>query len=616
MTNTTMELPTRKRNVEQFCAQAVSSVQWDRFGNQWLATQESYGQSQLFSIRRDEIMPIRLPFAPRALLNYGGGELGIGASELFIVSDRHLYAVQRLSLEYRALFNGEIVASPTPSPDSSTLAVLHRSKTGVDCILGIDLSEGAEAEILVEGADFYLQPAWSPDGRWLAWMEWDNPNMPWDDSRLCIGEVVRRYGQTKICNQQHIAGGNGTAVLQPMFADNGNLYFLNDSNGPMRLTRYSPESKRHALISSMTDDLSAPAWRVNTHRYAIFPDERILAIKNESGRDRIVILDDSTGEAGVIKEVSDTRAVQSIAAGTDGSLAIIGATSESPMSLNVLNEFGALRNSEKQPERFQRKTQSICDQLSWSSTGRPVHGFLLTPRQKPLSNSTPLVVMAHGGPAMHFKGQSDAMTELFSSCGWAVLQVNYCGSSGYGRHYAEELYGRWGIADVEDCISGVAALVSRQAIDKRRVVIFGESAGGFTALHALIRYPEIFAAGVCLYPVSDLESVREEIPKFEQCYVSRLVGGMDSRRLQDRSPIFSAEKIERPLALFHGECDDVIPVAHTKQLAGLVRSRGIACELQTYKNEGHGWKSASTSQSCMASIAHFLATHVPTNHGS
>jgi dipeptidyl aminopeptidase/acylaminoacyl peptidase len=446
--------------------------------------------------------------------------------------------------------------------------------------------------VLASGSDFVSRPALSPDGTEIAWVAWDHPNMPWDSTRLMVADLVH----DGVEHVRTVAGGPGVSVVQPAFSRDGTLWFVSDEGGFWNLHRRDGTGTRpaHALDA----DIAEPQWVLGMVDYALRDDGSVL-IRHWSGETaRLVLLDPSTGDLRPVAEegtmFDHLQAVQAevayrrmlpdrlpevVRGPVDGERMVIGRSA---------------------PEVPDPGFVSLPEQRSWTnSAGQDVHGLLYRPANRgfraPDGELPPLLVNVHGGPTARAEAAYSSKTQYWTSRGFAVLDVNHGGSTGYGRQYRERLRGQWGVVDIDDCVTGAAALADAGVVDGERLAIHGGSAGGYTVLRALTT-SRIFTAGTSYYGISDLRALLVDDHKFESRYTIGLVApwpeGADV--YAERSPVNHIENLHGDLLLLQGADDLVVPVTQAQQVADAMRAAGKDVELVVYEGEGHGFRMAST----------------------
>jgi dipeptidyl aminopeptidase/acylaminoacyl peptidase len=467
----------------------------------------------------------------------------------------------------------------------------------------------AEPRVIATGRDFYAAPRPSPDGSRLAWMAWDHPHMPFEGTDLCVGELA---ADGTISNSRRVAGSESESIFQPEWSPEGLLYFVSDRTGWSNLY-VEREGGVHVLTNEQAD-LGYPQWVFDLSRYAFLADGRIACIFTRSAVDSLSLLDPATKTLQPIELPYTSFSSPSIRAwGTQ--LVFPAASPTEPTSVVELDVETGDR------EVLRRSTELQLD-LRYVSVAEPVefegaddldsHGFFYAPTnpdfQGPDDELPPLVVLVHGGPTAHVSTALDLDIQLFTSRGIAVVDLNYGGSTGYGREYRDRLRGRWGEVDVEDAAAAVRYLADRGDIDPARAQISGGSAGGYTTLMALAVRDE-FTSGASYFGVADLVSFHEETHKFESHYDDYLVGpwpeAIDLYR--GRSPVTHADSISHPLLLLQGLDDKVVPPSQSEVIVDALKRRGIPYAYIAFEGEGHGFRKAENVKRATEAHLSFLA---------
>ena len=470
----------------------------------------------------------------------------------------------------------------------------HGTTPPTNTIVAIDLAGRGRPLTLIAGDDFYAAPRVSHDGRWLAWLSWNHPDMPWDAAALHLTELDGDGRPTAV---RRIAGGAGESVFQPTFAPDDTLYFVSDKTGWWNLYRLRDGAAQ--LIAPMAAELGVPQWVFGQTTYACVSTDTIIAAANVRGEWRLIVIDTRAGTHTQLDvPYVDIAYVQACA----GGVVFIGAT---PTAAPAVVRFDLARRRADTV----RSAASVCLEPGFFSRARPLtfatsdgeqaHAFFYPPRNHdvdpPQDARPPLLVMSHGGPTAMSSAALNLKIQYWTSRGIAVLDVNYRGSTGFGRAYRERLYGAWGIADVDDCVHGARFLAQRGDVDGARCAIRGGSAGGFTTLCALTFHRE-FAVGASYYGVSDLEALARDTHKFEARYLDRLVGPYpaERERYRARSPIHAVERLARPMIFFQGLEDRVVPPDQSERMVAALRTRQVPVAYLTFAGEAHGFRRADT----------------------
>jgi dipeptidyl aminopeptidase/acylaminoacyl peptidase len=483
----------------------------------------------------------------------------------------------------------------------------HSSGTEpLNSLVAIDPVTG-RTRTLAAGADFYSSPALHPHGHALAWLSWNHPNMPWDGTELWLAELDAGGA---IRNARCIAGGASESVFQPQFAPDGTLYFVSDRNGWWNLHRL--RDGRVKCVHERRAEFGLPQWVFGMSTYAFVADGRIACAFSEEGRWQLGLLDAARGTLAVVETpYSDLSLLRA----AEGQAVFVGAAPReapaivrldlSTRAIEVLRRsvemsFDAGLFAHPQPIRYP------------TAAGETAHAFFYPPANAdfsaPPGEKPPLLVLSHGGPTSSASGALNLKVQFWTSRGFAVLDVNYRGSTGYGRSYREKLNGQWGVADVEDCIAGARYLVAQGLVDGARLAIRGGSAGGYTTLCALA-FHDLFHAGASYYGVSDLEALARDTHKFEKHYLDRLIGAYPAQRdlYLARSPIHHLERLSCPAIFFQGLDDKVVPPNQTEAMVAALRRKGIAVAYVPFEGEAHGFRKADNIRRALEAELYFYS---------
>ncbi len=559
----------------------------------------------------------------RAFVGYGGGDFTLSRGVCYFVgqADQRIYRQALVGGPPRPITPGfGAAASPTVSPDGSWLVYVHTYED-VDAIAIVDTEGKHWPARLAEGRDFVMQPAWHPDGKRLAWVEWDHPNMPWDGTELRLADVsYPEGGLPLLASSQKVAGGPSTAIFQPLFTPDGTgLLYVSDESGNGQVYRRTLQTGRVERLTDDDFDYGAPAWNQGMRRMAVTGAGATVLTRVSGAFDSLLM----TGPTRVPRQLDDLAADYGAVGGlagspADGRIALVASGATRPERVLVVdtlaeNHISVRRRSDGESVPMAGLSQP--EHLSWPSfDGGTAHGLYYPPASEGFESSgpAPVVVLVHGGPTSQVKAGWAANAQFFATRGYGVLLVNYRGSTGYGRQYMLKLRDSWGVYDVHDCARGVDALAARGLADAGKAVIMGGSAGGYTVLKSLVDLPGFYKAGVCMFGVSNLFTLASDTHKFEARYLDSLIGPLPqaAQLYRDRSPIFHAERIVDPVALFQGDIDRVVPRAQSDAIAASLRGRGVPHEYHVYEGEGHGWRKSETIEQFWAAVERFLREHV------
>ncbi|MEO8257969.1 MAG: S9 family peptidase [Acidobacteriota bacterium] len=467
----------------------------------------------------------------------------------------------------------------------------------------------AAATVIASGHDFYSSPQFNADGSRLAWLAWRHPDMPWDASELWTADVGP---DGRLSAPTLAAGGGSESIFQPGWAPDGTLYFVSDRTGWWNLYRVrAGRAGQVEAVHPMAAELGRPQWIFGTSTWAFAGPSRLVAAYLDDGTWRIGTLDRDSGALQPL-DVDLEPADNLVATATHAFF--VGSSRRAPDAVVRLS----LADSSVETIRIGSTVTidpgylSIPEAFEFpTADGQTAHAFYYRPGNRdftaPAAERPPLIVVSHGGPTAMHRPSLSLEVQFWTSRGFAVVGVNYGGSTGYGRAYRQRLNGRWGIVDVDDCVNAAAHLAAHGQADADRLIIRGNSAGGYTTLAALAFRPEVFKAGASYYGISDLETMTHDTHKFESRYLDRLVGPYPETRdvYRARSPIHFVDRLSCPLILFQGLEDQVVPPNQSQMMADAVRSKGLPVALLTFAGEQHGFRKAETIVRCLEAELYF-----------
>lgn len=541
---------------------------------------------------------------------YGGGAWLVSRGTVYFSN----YADQRL---YRQDPGGQPhPITPEPSiqagaryadgrvtPDGRRLICVrerhHPDREPTNELVAVPTDGSAEPAVLATGADFYAAPRVSHDGRWLAWLQWDHPRMPWDGTELWSARLSEAG---TLGAARRIAGGPDESLFQPEWSPDGRLHVISDRTGWWNLYAVGDDDTLQPL-APMDAEFGTPLWVFGLATYGFLGDGRVACWYTDRGVEHLGLIQPGSGTV--------TPLPLPYTAYASGSLRVSGktllfkaSTASEPMAVITYDvEQGASTLHRSSLERgVDPKYVSPAQPITFpSANGRDAHALYYPPRNADFSapdgERPPLLVMSHGGPTSATTAAFDLEIQFWTSRGIAVVDVNYGGSSGYGREYRQRLNGRWGIVDVEDCVAAATYLAERGEVDGRRLAITGGSAGGYTTLAALT-FTNTFAAGASHYGVADLEALARDTHKFESRYLDTLVGPYPERLdlYQQRSPIHFTDRLACPVILFQGLDDKVVPPQQAEMMAHALEKKGVPYAYLAFQGEAHGFRKAETIQ--------------------
>ena len=545
---------------------------------------------------------------------YGGGDYTVSNGTIVFsnFTDQRLY-LQDLDSELKPLTPGSGLRYADGQIDRrrNVFYCVREDHSGpgeaVNSIVRVALNGGDAGQIVVSENDFYSSPRLSPDGSQLAWLTWNHPNMPWNGTELWVGKLDDGGSVTE---KEYIAGGVDESIFQPEWSPDGVLYFVSDRTGWWNLYRLK-ESKVEPLCP-LDAEFGQPQWVFGTRLFSFVSEKQIVCTYTKDGSDYLAMLDTATGALGTI-EVPFTTISQVQTAGDR--VLFIGASSTDTTSIV------SLELTTKRFEVLQRSREATVD-AGYISAPRAIefpteggliaHGNFYPPQNQdytaPENEKPPLLVMSHGGPTSSSSPSLKYSIQYWTSRGIAVLDVNYGGSSGYGRAYRERLNGQWGIVDVDDCVNGARYLVAQDEVDGNRLAIRGGSAGGYTTLCALT-FRDVFKAGASHYGISDLEALAKDTHKFESRYLNGLIGPYPERRdlYVERSPIHFTDRLSCPMIIFQGLEDKVVPPNQAEKMVEAVRAKKLPVAYLTFEGEQHGFRKAENIKRVLEAELYFYS---------
>ncbi len=487
----------------------------------------------------------------------------------------------------------------------------HRNPAAeaVSSIVSLDTENNDECgRVLIEGNDFYSSPRVSPDGAQLAWLTWNHPNMPWDGCELWVGE----FGEDGLLTSTRwVAGGAAESIFQPEWSPDGVLYFASDTNGWWNLHRISSDNEIEGVAQTKAE-LGMPQWVFGMSSYAFVSPELIACTHVEQGVSTFGTIDTRTGKLTPIDcQFTDIQYVHARA----GQVVFRGGSPTDVVSIVKYDvntgEFETLRRSnglEVFPRYF-----SVPRAIEFPTEGGlTAHGFFYPPQnpdyRAPENEKPPLIVKSHGGPTAAASTALSLSIQYWTSRGFAVLDVNYGGSTGYGRQYRERLNKKWGIVDVDDCANGARYLANRGEVDGNRLVITGGSAGGYTTLCALT-FRNTFKAGASHFGVSDAEALARDTHKYESQYLTGLLGPYPERRdiYYERSPINFPERLSCPVIFFQGLEDKVVPPDQAEKMVEAMRAKRLPVAYVAFEGEQHGFRQANNIKRALDGELYFYS---------
>ena len=545
---------------------------------------------------------------------YGGGSFTVTHGMIFFVNylDQRIYRIidgsipEPLTAETPQRF-ADLVFDRTRN---RLIAVREDHSRGgpepVNDLVSISLDEPTEVSTLVSGHDFYSSPCLRANGNELVWLCWNHPNMPWDATELFMATL---HDDGSLDQRQRIAGGVNESVFQPTWSPDGLLYFISDRTNWWNIYRRTGTGEI-TQITSLQADCGMPQWVFGLSSYAFVTPDLLVMRYSQQGRDHLVRVNTKTKEIAHLSipffTFSGIRSTEtnvfSLAGSPQASTALISVNIDSAQ-LSVIR-----RSSQSIPKKGYTSVPEAIEFPTSNET--TAHAFYYPPVNKdftgPQSTAPPLIVIVHGGPTSSTTVEYSAKVQYWTSRGFAVCDVNYRGSTGYGRDYRNQLHGKWGIADVADAAHAARFLAAEGKANLKQLLIRGGSAGGYTTLAALA-FHDVFAAGASYYGISDLSLLAEDTHKFESRYLDRLVGPYpEAKDVYDaRSPIHHLEHFAAPVILFQGLEDKVVPPNQAESILTALRKKGVPAAYVPFEGEQHGFRKAENIIRCHEAELYF-----------
>lgn len=546
---------------------------------------------RLYKFDRKDPRAVPVPLTPLADIRYGDVEIADGRGLVYAIQEDH---------------------SGTGEPVNSLVAVP---------LDGSAARDSSAILTIFEGTDFVMAPTLSPDELTLAWISWNHPHMPWTRSALHVG---RLDFEGRIATERLLVDSPDVCVYEPRWTPSGDLIHVDDSTGWANLYRTegftwgSDEDVDAWTTRLRTRELhpgpkafSHPHWQLGLHSFDVFDHEHLICswVEDVTWRIGTLRLDNGMAE----EWATGWWPIGNVAAAEGRVVFLADSATHTPAIVEVKDGATHVIRPSSEAE-VDPGFVSVAQPLTWTThDGEQAHGFFHPPTNPhhvaPPEDLPPLIVNVHPGPTSAARPGLSIPVHFWTSRGFAVLDVNHRGSTGFGRNYRERLNGHWGVMDVSDCVDGARYLVERGLVDPKRMAIRGASAGGFTALMALAT-TDVFSAGTSIYGVTDLKGLLEHTHKFESHYPLLLLGAdsVDSPRVKERSPLTLASSIHAPLLLLHGAQDRVVPLEQAQALHDVLVEEGVPVTLKVFDNEGHGFRTAENIKDSWESELSFYAT--------
>ena len=546
---------------------------------------------------------------------YGGGAFTVVDGVIYFINfkDQHLYR-QGIGQKPEVLTpaSGYRYADLVFDRNRNRLICIREDHTGndeaINTIVSINPNGGDNGKVIIEGNNFYSSARVSPDGTKLAYLTWNHPNMPWDGCELWVADLDREGMPLRL---KLVAGSKTESIFQPEWSPDSVLHFVGEASGWWNLYRW--DSNKIEALYPMEAEFGEPQWVFGMFTYAFLTPTKILCCYSQNGTWHLAWVESSAKRLDPIRtkytDFSDIR-------GGKGFCVFLAGSPTQPISLIRMNSESSTLTTIRQA--FEVKVDpeyvSIPIPVNFQTTGgQEAHAIYYPPKNKefiaPQSERPPLMVISHGGPTSASGTTLRYTVQYWTSRGFAILDVNYGGSTGYGREYRQRLNGNWGVVDVDDCCNGALYLVEKGLADEKRLAIHGGSAGGYTTLACLTFRNDVFKAGASHYGLSELEVFVKDTHKFESRYLYSLIGPFPERKdlYFKRSPINFTKNLSCPIILFQGDEDKVVPPSQSQMMFEAVRTKELPVAYLIFKGEQHGLRKAENIKRSLEAELYFYS---------
>ena len=546
---------------------------------------------------------------------YGGGSFTVSKGTIYFsnFSDQQVYRLKPDSIPEPITYTEHMRYSDfSVDKQRNRLICVREDHTRSDLeptntLVSIPLDGSENSQILISGNDFYSSPRISPDGSYLTWLTWNHPNMPWDGTELLIGKFEE---DGTIVQSQCITGSTHESIFQPEWSPDGILHFVSDKTGWWNLYRW--QDRQVEALYEMEAEFGVPQWAFGYSTYAFISSTTIVCSFIKQGTSYLGYLDTTTGKLDHIG--SPYSRIEWVHASPYYAVFICSSPTESLAVVKLdLDTFSVHVLHQSNDVRIESDFLSIAEPIEFPTEhGRIAYAFFYPPKNRdytaPPGELPPLLVKSHGGPTGMTYSEIDLEVQYWTSRGIAVLDVNYGGSTGYGRTYRQRLNGQWGVVDVDDCVNGARYLVEKGLVNGNRLAITGGSAGGFTTLCALT-FRNVFKAGASHYGISDLEALTRDGHKFESHYEHSMIGPYPEQRdlYHARSPIYFVDNLSCPIIFFQGLEDKVVPPNQAELMVEALRAKKLPVAYITFAGEQHGFRQAKNIKRALDSELYFYS---------
>ena len=545
---------------------------------------------------------------------YGGGAYWVEQSDIYFANflDQRLYqhsfgsAPKPLTPEKALRYTDGVVDRSRQRLICVREDHTQSDQAAINTIVAVSLDDQTQT-VLVSGCDFYSTPRLSPDGTQLVWLSWNHPNMPWDGTDLWVAKIA---ADGTLAKPQKVAGGLSESIFQPQWSPDGILYFIGDATGWWNLYRW-----HHPTVEPLYPleaEFGEPQWGFGMSTYGFASAQTLVCTYKHQGVQQLAKLDTTT--LTLAKIDTPYSSIGGLQVGADFVVFLGGSPSQPSVLVRLdlsTGETAELRRSSTL--EIARGYLSTPETITFpTSNSLSAHGIYYPPKNKdysaPEGSRPPLLVKSHGGPTAATSSNFSPAIQYWTSRGFAVLDVNYGGSTGYGRAYRERLKGNWGIVDIDDCVNGANYLVAQGKADPEQLAIDGGSAGGYTTLGALT-FRDVFKAGASYYGVSDMAALAMDTHKFESRYLDSLVGPYPERRdlYEARSPINFTDQLSCPVIFLQGDEDKIVPPNQAELMVNALREKNIPVAYLLFAGEQHGFRKADNIKRALDAEFYFYS---------
>jgi dipeptidyl aminopeptidase/acylaminoacyl peptidase len=595
----------------------LEDVQWDSDGRTLVWLEGRSDKDILLAGGLDQASRALADQNVRAWVGYGGGDFSVSNGVVFFVDVSGKIFRRSLGSEIPRPITPAYGSASTPrlSPDGRWLLYVF-SDLHTDLLAMVDANGEKWPWQISRGADFYMQPAWHPSGKRIAWVEWDHPNMPWDQTRIKLATLAGDMAMP--ANVQIIADEEDKAAVQPLFSPDGRWlsYIIHSGEWEDLVLLDLETGKKQVLVHGDGFHQATPAWGQGARSYGWSgTSQKIYNIRNSGGYATLWEVEVPSGKARQIDTKPYTWLGQLSVSPRADQCAFIASAPDVPTRVVAWDGERLRTLAYSSPEMIDAAFLPHPQALTWKAAdGTKVYGSYYAPANPQFTGNglPPALIYCHGGPTSGDPVSYNVQRSYFTSRGYGWLDLDYRGSTGYGHSYRKLMRQRWGDVDTDDADGACQALIDNKLADGKRLIIIGGSAGGYMVLNALVRYPGRFKAGVDLFGVSNLFNLALDTHKFESRYTDSMVGPLPEAadRYREWSAIFHADRIRDPLAVFQGAIDPVVPPNQSEDIVAVLQRNGVPYIYKKYEGEGHGFRKTETYIDFLQQTDRFLRQYV------